>query len=637
MSGEVHNEFSGNAESVVQAGEIHVHHSDAPPDAVERLAQRLARAVAGQWKAEAAVRGLFGAAPLPIAWEMAGGQGVWSAARFADLYRQLPTPRRLVILGSAGAGKTTMAVLLVHELLAHRAVGDPIPVLLSIGSWDPTAEHLTNWLPRRLAEEYPVLGTGATAAANAGRLLDAGLVLPVLDGLDELPQRRRADALAKINQALSDHDPLVLTCRTDEYQALLNGSDGLYSATVLRARPVAPEDVRRYLLAPHSARREARWRPVLDRLAAEPRGPLADALASPLLLSLARTAYAPESGHDPAELVDTARLSSAAAIEAHLLDALLSTAFRSEPAARNAFAWRARRWDEAKSRRWLVFLAQHMKRLKTRDLAWWQLEQDGPASENAWTFGAAAWGCFSLAIIVAAVVGGRAVPWGFVWSGGGPIGAMCCIALWRGGAVRKRPLYRSRYSSVAVGGSLATATMFVVAWVATGGRVPVVPTALACVVALGLLVPNAMMSIYWDRKQVDVESVSPAVLMARERRAPLTVAAVSAILVLVGTDVVHEVTGLSRVHDDVPLSFRIAQCVMAFALWAIIASRWGAYQVTHARLALRGKLPWRLMRFLDDAHQRGVMRQEGSVYQFRHARLQERLVAGGRNPEGPGR
>jgi hypothetical protein len=44
-------------------------------------------------------------------------------------------------------------------------------------------------------------------------------------------------------------------------------------------------------------------------------------------------------------------------------------------------------------------------------------------------------------------------------------------------------------------------------------------------------------------------------------------------------------------------------------------------------LAAQGKLPWRLMPFLEDAHKRGVLRQQGAIYQFRHDRLQEYLTA----------
>lgn len=52
----------------------------------------------------------------------------------------------------------------------------------------------------------------------------------------------------------------------------------------------------------------------------------------------------------------------------------------------------------------------------------------------------------------------------------------------------------------------------------------------------------------------------------------------------------------------------------------------GWFFVTCAWFALRGQLPWRLMQFLDDAHRRGVLRQAGAVYQFRHTHLQDRLA-----------
>ncbi|GAU70694.1 hypothetical protein SSP35_21_00890 [Streptomyces sp. NBRC 110611] len=56
---------------------------------------------------------------------------------------------------------------------------------------------------------------------------------------------------------------------------------------------------------------------------------------------------------------------------------------------------------------------------------------------------------------------------------------------------------------------------------------------------------------------------------------------------------------------------------------------WGSFAIVRCWLALRGRLPWRLMSFLADAHvQRGVLRQVGAVYQFRHAELQRRLAAG---------
>jgi hypothetical protein len=62
----------------------------------------------------------------------------------------------------------------------------------------------------------------------------------------------------------------------------------------------------------------------------------------------------------------------------------------------------------------------------------------------------------------------------------------------------------------------------------------------------------------------------------------------------------------------------------------LVAARrpWPRYQLARAELAVSGRLPWRLMSFLEDAHRRGLLRQVGAVYQFRHARLQDRLAGG---------
>ncbi|MFF7975751.1 hypothetical protein [Streptomyces sp. NPDC007905] len=54
----------------------------------------------------------------------------------------------------------------------------------------------------------------------------------------------------------------------------------------------------------------------------------------------------------------------------------------------------------------------------------------------------------------------------------------------------------------------------------------------------------------------------------------------------------------------------------AWGQWCVLARLW---------LPLTGRLPWAVATFLD-AYQRGVLRQAGAVYQFRHARLQSRLA-----------
>jgi hypothetical protein len=73
---------------------------------------------------------------------------------------------------------------------------------------------------------------------------------------------------------------------------------------------------------------------------------------------------------------------------------------------------------------------------------------------------------------------------------------------------------------------------------------------------------------------------------------------------------------------EVSLSFSLTTGV-----FALFYTAWFRLQAARMWLAIQGKIPWRLMRFLDQAHARGALRQAGSFYQFRHVRLQERLAA----------
>jgi hypothetical protein len=53
---------------------------------------------------------------------------------------------------------------------------------------------------------------------------------------------------------------------------------------------------------------------------------------------------------------------------------------------------------------------------------------------------------------------------------------------------------------------------------------------------------------------------------------------------------------------------------------------WSSYMLARGWLAFHHHLPWPLMGFLADGHQRGVLRQVGAVYQFRRINLQHRLA-----------
>lgn len=61
--------------------------------------------------------------------------------------------------------------------------------------------------------------------------------------------------------------------------------------------------------------------------------------------------------------------------------------------------------------------------------------------------------------------------------------------------------------------------------------------------------------------------------------------------------------------------------------FALSQACWGQFAIARFWLATSRKLPWHLMAFLNDASvNRGVLRQLGASYQFRHIELQRRLA-----------
>lgn len=63
-------------------------------------------------------------------------------------------------------------------------------------------------------------------------------------------------------------------------------------------------------------------------------------------------------------------------------------------------------------------------------------------------------------------------------------------------------------------------------------------------------------------------------------------------------------------------------------LWAAAWRRYAAFLT-----CTRGRLPWRLGRFLDWAYDAGLLRISGTAYQFRHLELQDHLASGPATPK----
>ncbi|OKI12666.1 NACHT domain-containing protein [Streptomyces sp. CB03911] len=683
------------------------------PDPVELGAQRLGRVLLGQWRQEAALRGLSGAPPIPVRWRATNGGEVGDhlgptgdpgegnaadLAAFADAFSGLKQ-RRLVVLGGAGSGKTSLVVLLVIELLQRMDEGDPVPVLLSLASWRPAEEHLAGWLERQLLREYPYLDRGTVRV-----LLRDQRILPVLDGLDELPAAERPDALEALNAALAGGGPLILTSRTADYAAAVRSASVLREAAVVQADPLTVEEAVRYLLRSATPQHQERWRPLTDALIEDPSCPAAEALRVPLMLWLCRTAYRrPAADENPGDLVDRRRFPTVEAIEGHLLDSLVPAVYPATPlpppqpgrrTSREA-PWEGRQRDQEQVSRWLAFLARHLEQRRTADLAWWELGTAVRLVPRMIVTGLVCAVCLSVLVGpldgVLAAIGytgpepglgprlrqGLLIGAADVLINGVPAAVAFTLVhgigvLLKGGApepsrVRIRVGGRSGRSGARSGPEiLARSGLGIAGGLAAGLVIGLVqglvrrlltgdPPALRVGLVDGVLyggmfafaggIIGALMA--WCEASVDIESApAPRELLGRNRRtvflqwfmfAPLF----GVVIGVAGWPVVGLLDGDLwgvRLGWTVPdgLRFGLLTACGAGLGAGLSLTAWGQWTVfARLWLPLTGRLPRAAMAFLEDAHRRGVLRKVGAVYQFRHARIQQHFAGPPVRPRPP--
>lgn len=634
-----------------------------PPLSDTTLAQAredLAEALKTGWAREDELRRINDPWPLPVRWSgPAAGEYADIAATFTGL-----TSRRLVILGSAGAGKTALAIKLVRQLLETRQPGDPVPVILAAATWTEQWT-MTDWVAGQLANDHPGLevavktGTGDTIPL--AHTLAADEVLPVIDGLDELTEPRRSEVIKAINAYGSDR-PIVLTCRPAEY-AEATAARPVARATLIELDRLEPAAVRAYLAEATEAPQQ-RWDPVFAAL--DTRLPLTDVLANPLMVWLARTVY--EQGNTrPGELTAFVSRDS---IEDHLLAGFIPAAYAAH-ADKHGF-----RCSPRQAQRWLGFLAARQRKDASQDIAWWRLCRAEPG-----------WSALVFATRVAlyTCVTWLAVTWaltrrGYFHAGvytrhghlpellAGPLGrAVVAVAepvrqflppdfntdqylrdlaaygmfraawlafiigLFWGSVEASRPppppraprLWTASLRRVVLGRWVIIAILACGWWMYQGHREPI-PVILSLWRTKLILIWIGVATVGWILAALavptDVSAGRPDLLLRRSRAVYLlergsTLAMVATVWLWAGT------------------VFAIASAALGAAGVLIVAmlggdDAWPRYLEARSRLWARRRLPWRTMTFLADAHRRGVLRQSGAAYQFRHIRLQEQLAAG---------
>lgn len=332
------------------------------PSLIAALAS-LKRSVYYEWKSELASRRANDPYPLDVRWALtdqfslaADRERPSLEGRSQDLSSFLlaQSQRRLVILGPPGSGKTVVAAMLAVSLCQDSWADSPAPVLFSAASWDPRLQDLRSWLAEHLRRAYSGLPHD-----TVGRLIEAGLVLPIIDGFDEIPLSVQADAMRQLNRwALPSG--LVITCRTAEYANLvMQTGKPLASAAVVELSPVSESDAIRFIKS-GTISGDNRWEPVSENIMRHPDSPVARVLSTPLMLVLARDAYS-SSATDPADLL---RFADRASLERDLLENFIAAAYSLDF-----------RYGASAARKWLTFVARGMAEDGTRDIAWWKLEK----------------------------------------------------------------------------------------------------------------------------------------------------------------------------------------------------------------------------------------------------------------------
>ena len=607
--------------------------------------------------------------PLPLDGQLDG---------ILEVYESVPS-RRLVVLGEAGAGKTILTLRFVLDRLSSRAPGDRVPVIFALGSWDPTSTSLDDWLCGQLVRDHPFLETPAGHGGSlADALLDKDKILPVLDGFDEIASGLHGAALRALNLTTT---PLLLTSRPAEYSQAVDETRLLTAAAVIELEDLTVDSYADYL---HRAGRPVRnsgedssaWKPVLAELGEEPRSPgaanLAKVLTTPLMVSLAGTVYRGAPGHDPSELLKTTRFASPEALEAHLLAGFVPAVY--DPTPTGGGTGDLRRWKPERAERWLSYLAAHLDELGTHDLAWWKLGTTMRRSSRMLVVGFLA----ALAFGVTTAIGN--VPVDLVATEKGPgfaIARGLIVGLLHGLVVglvfglaygyvsRTAPREPSRVRVQIFGRTGRTRATFVSRFlIGLGLGFPAAIVlvlldryvvgavgfddgldggamgALLFPLEVGLGTGFVLVLMAWLEAPIDIRrAVSAWDLLSTNRKNVvfhmlvwMLVFGLPAGLAIGFGFALPDGPGIRQVSEPVRgllagLVFGLEAAFGGGLGYGLSFTAWGQWvALSRVWLPLTGRLPWAVIAFLDDAHQRGVLRRAGTVYQFRHAQLQDHLA-----------
>lgn len=295
---------------------------------------------------------------------------------------------QLLILGEPGTGKTNLLMELAQGLVADARHDEklPIPIVFSLPRWTLGGRwrSLADWMIDDLHDEHQYRLSRGTAEA----LVRQNRITPLLDGLDEVAEERRAACVDAIHKYQHERDrpELAVCCRVEEYQSLPK----LNLWTAIRVEKLTREEVNKYLALDGLAR---------VRRTLQGDQELLEVIDTPLWLHvavLAAEAKAPAGSE---------RLSPRDRLYARFVEYALERETDWSP---------RRRTNPEDLKRWLGWLAAAIKRRSQREFALEELDESWVRSHRAarWVsglvFGLVGGLVFGLAFGLAfALIGGR--------------------------------------------------------------------------------------------------------------------------------------------------------------------------------------------------------------------------------------
>ncbi|MFE2263550.1 NACHT domain-containing protein [Streptomyces griseosporeus] len=624
----------------------------------------------------------------------------------ADKFLALPR-RRLVILGEAGTGKSTLAFRLAAEIMDRRRADNtlPVPIVFPLSAWTPRSRNKRREALRRI----PFVGRLWDAERDLERwmsdiihaqcrlglafgtdvalpLLRSEKVMPIFDGLDEIPRPMREAAFSALKDEFDDSFGFILCVRTAEYRDVAKSvgriertSGILKRAAVVEAKPLTSTAITAYLCDPNEDDQDwcNQWAPVVREITTNPAHPVTEAFNSALILYLARATYL--AGGDPRELLDRTRFPTPVAVRRFLMDGYVpailgarTTVTRRNLPTQDAAGRKLRERRISSAERWLEWLAYLHSRGASPSYA---IKAREIANGAPWIFhrllfySPAIFAAVAFVPLIANLM--AAGIWATPSLDGGAGGAPPPINPEEVKQIDRiidpmPPEEVATWPCVIVGILLGEIMVAVVrrripGWrvnSTSGSRFASLVAILLCSLTityqpLWQLVlphfgfgdppnPDKVMDTVTMGVFVTVFTMLPAgiAVTTREAFAPrvprprLLWRAISVFFICLAAascyvaweSVVYSELGVTD-HGRAVLASAFFVIAMAFVV--VPGVGWWSYKISHLYSFILGRLPLQFETFLEDMHRLGILRNVAGTYHFRHAELQDRLAQRG--------